>query len=142
MRLSLVVLIVGLVLAACSPSRDRVGERPSGETVDVRVTLVEFAIMSARTTFVSGQRYRFVVTNEGTLPHELLVVRPARPGLPWSEEMRAGALGVIEARNLPPGSGYVLNLVFDKPYPSGSLEFACHILGHYEAGQHLPIIVS
>ena len=56
--------------------------------------------------------------------------------------MRAGALGVIEARNLPPGRGYVLELVFDKAYPAGSLELACHILGHHEAGQHLPIIVS
>jgi uncharacterized cupredoxin-like copper-binding protein len=35
-----------------------------------------------------------------------------------------------------------MDYTFTKAYPAGTLEFACHLSGHYEAGMHLPITVQ
>ena len=147
-RVRLGPLALFAVVAACAPGVRASGAssdalaRASDDPIEVRVTIVEFAVTSSRTTFVAGQRYRFVVANEGTLPHELLVIPPLRPGAVSLEASRARALGVIEARNLAPGGTHALDLAFDRAYPAGSLELACHIVGHYEAGQRLPIVVT
>lgn len=108
----------------------------------MRVTLADFAIASSHTAFVPLKRYRFIVRNDGSLGHELLILPPVKPGLMTPEAMRALALGVVEARDLPPGGSHVLDLAFDRAYPAGTLELACHIVGHYEAGQRLPIVVG
>ncbi len=140
-RLGALALAAGLVLTACAPGGGRAAASPSDEPIPVQVTLADFAIASSHTAFVPLRRYRFIVRNDGSLGHELLVVPPVKPGLMTPEAMRVLALGVIEARNLPPGGSHVLDLAFDKAYPAGTLELACHILGHYEAGQRLPIVV-
>jgi len=140
-RLGALALAAGLVLTACAPGGGRAAASPSDEPILVHVTLADFAIASSQSAFVPLKRYRFIVRNDGSLAHELLVLPPVKPGLMTPEAMRALALGVVEARNLPPGGGHVLDLAFDKAYPAGALELACHILGHYEAGQRLPIVV-
>jgi uncharacterized cupredoxin-like copper-binding protein len=51
-------------------------ETPRAAAIEVPVTLGdgdEFAIDSAMTSFQQGQLYRFVVTNEGALPHEFVI---------------------------------------------------------------------
>lgn len=72
-------------------------------------------------------------------------------GMPWSQmfpeatsmsELDAMALATVEEDDLGPGKTHTLELTFTQAYPAGTLEFACHLPGHYELGMELPISVS
>jgi len=49
---------------------------------------------------------------------------------------------MIEADELTPGATKSFDYTFNETAPAGTLEFACHIPGHYEAGMNLPITVK
>lgn len=130
---------LALTTAACgAPSQAGENSGP----VEVRVTVTDFKVESSRTSFQSGVSYRFVVTNNGKLPHELMIVPPMAVGAMPMEKMHELALGVVDEDDLPPGSTQEMTVTFDKAYPSGKLEFACHVPGHYDAGMHLPMTVT
>ena len=107
------------------------------------MTLSEFKIESSLTTFKAGVPYHFVVNNEGSVPHEIMVMEPMETteGIDM-EEMDEMALAVIEEEDLPAGGSTTLDFTFAEPAPAGTLEFACHIPGHYEGGMKLPIVVE
>ncbi|MDP1715729.1 MAG: hypothetical protein Q8L41_13390 [Anaerolineales bacterium] len=48
---------------------------------------------------------------------------------------------MIEADELPLGATVSFDYTFTEPASAGSLEFACHVEGHYEAGMKQSIIV-
>lgn len=149
-------------------------EQPAhSATIEVPVVLGgdgnEFTIEAALTTFQTGQRYRFVVTNEGALPHEFVIGPPmhahsSEDNAHGDENMHMNgenmhmddgstatsgdheavhnaALAVIPADALPPGATVSVDVVFHEPAATGDLEFACHVPGHYEADMFLPITV-
>lgn len=108
----------------------------------VNVTMKEFSITSSVTDFKVGQPYHFVVKNEGVAAHELMVVKPIDPGSMTAAEMEAAALAMVQQSDLPSGGTAEFDLTFDQTYSKGSLELACHLPGHYEAGMHTSITVS
>lgn len=110
-----------------------------GFPIEVKVTLTDFGIKSSLTTFRTGIQYHFVVTNEGTVDHEIMLMEPMQGG---EEELDEFALAVIEEDMLTPGTTISFDYTFIEPAPTGNLEFACHVEGHYEAGMHLPITVK
>lgn len=134
-----VLIAAGLVLTAC-------GGQGAANTREVKITLTDFGIKSSVTEFKVGVPYRFVVTNEGQLEHEFMIMPPLTKDQMGTamdmEELDEMALAMIEADMLPPGASATLELTFSEPASSGTLEFACHIPGHYEAGMMLPIIVK
>src|SRR5574340_1310680 len=65
-----VLLFAGLVLSACS------GSSGSKKAVDVTVTLTDFKFESSLTTFEQGVPYHFIVTNKGSVEHELAIMPP------------------------------------------------------------------
>lgn len=135
--LTMVILIfAGLVLSACSG-----GGTGSSNTVDVNITLTEFKIESSVTSFKQGVNYRFNVVNKGAVEHEIYVMPPAT-GAMTPQEVISSALVGISADKLQPGQTATIDYTFTKAYPSGSLELACHVAGHYEAGMLLPITVQ
>lgn len=109
---------------------------------EVQVTLSETKIESSLTTFSTGVPYHFVVTNEGTVEHELMIIPPVKPGQVSATQMDKMALAHIEEADLPAKAKQTLDFTFTKPAPAGTLEFACHLPGHYEAGMKLPITVK
>jgi uncharacterized cupredoxin-like copper-binding protein len=125
------VLLLAL-LAGCSGSKKPVG---------VDITASDFGYTSSLTSFEQGVPYHFVVTNNGSIAHELMIMKPMETA-GTMEEMDEMALTLIEEEDLQPGQTATLDYTFTEAYPSGSLEFACHIEGHYEAGMHLSIIVK
>lgn len=131
----LVLLVAGLVLSACS------GSSGSKKAVDVTVTLTDFKFESSLTTFEQGVPYHFIVTNKGSVEHELAIMPPTTDATD-SEANEKAELAVIEADSLQPGATATLDYTFTQAYPEGTLEFACHVPGHYEAGMHLPIVVK
>jgi len=138
-----ILLLVGLVallmLGACSPGSRQASEGP----VEVRITLTDFAFEASQTEFKTGVTYRFKVTNDGQVPHEMMLM-PMLADTDTSgmdmHDFDEMALMTIEADDMPAGSTQMIEYTFDKP--ADNLEFACRVPGHYEAGMRLPITVK
>ena len=130
----LLAILATLALAGCGSSN---------KPTEVTVSLTDYGIDSSVTTFKVGQPYHFVVTNNGAVEHELMVVQPIDPSSGMDmEAMDAMAIGHIEAADLQSGDTATLDLTFDQAYPAGTLEFSCHLEGHYEQGMHEDIVVE
>lgn len=138
MRLHLMLSIIAvlgtmvLVLAAC-------GGASSSTTNQVNVSLSDFKVQSSQTTFVPGQTYHFVVTNNGHTNHEFMVMPPMATGMNSMGQMDKMALYHISSDQLPQGASKSFDYSFPSSATQQSLEFSCHLPGHYEAGMHLPI---
>ena len=136
-RASIVVpIVLGLLLTACGNNSPR----------EVTITLTDFKIEASQTGFEAGVPYRFVVTNSGAINHEFMIMPSLtqdQMGMGMSMgEMDEMAVAMIEEDELPPGATKTIEITFQEPAPAGTLEFACHVEGHYEAGMKLPITVK
>jgi len=131
------IVVAVLLLAACGAQ--------SGSN-DVTITLTDFGIESSRTSFKVGVPYHFTVTNKGAVEHEIMLMAPLTEDQMMMnmdmEEMDAMALAHVEADELQAGDTAGFDYTFTEPAPAGTLEFSCHIPGHYEAGMKLPITVK
>ena len=138
-KIYVVLIIVGLLLAAC-------GEQGAGKAQEVKITLTEFGIQSSVTNFKVDVPYHFVVTNAGSVEHEIMVMPPLEEdsmGMAMDMgELDETALVMIEASELTPGKTASFDYTFTETASAGSLELACHTPGHYEAGMNLPIKVE
>jgi uncharacterized cupredoxin-like copper-binding protein len=135
-RIGVAALVVsGAILAACA------GSAPKGP-VEVDVTLTDFGIQSSLNEFKVGVPYHFVVTNDGAIEHELMVMPVVDPASGMTmAQMDDMAMGMIEEDDMPSGATGTMDITFTEPAAAGTLEFACHVPGHYEAGMHAPITV-
>ncbi len=130
-----ILAAVAVLLAACGARSD------SGQ---VTVTLTEFGMASSQASFEVGVPYHFVVTNQGAINHEIMLMAPTmadQMGMTM-EGMDKMALAKIAADDLPPGATRTFDYTFTEPAATGALEFSCHLSGHYEAGMKLPITVK
>jgi uncharacterized cupredoxin-like copper-binding protein/predicted ester cyclase len=101
---------------------------------EVVVTLTEFSITIAPTALHVSRPYAFVVTNEGTVPHEFVIERPGATHEPLVDgDQTAMVTGIA------PGETRTLGWTFTE---AGSYQLACHEPGHYEAGQVLAVDVT
>jgi hypothetical protein len=65
-KIFVVLIAAGLLLTACGGQK----------ATEVRITLTEFGTESSITDFKVGVPYHFVVTNEGTVNHEIMIMPP------------------------------------------------------------------
>jgi uncharacterized cupredoxin-like copper-binding protein len=100
----------------------------------IAVTLTEFNVSLAPATLHAGRPYTFIVTNDGTVPHEFVIERPGATHEPLVDGDQMAMVEGIE-----PGESKMLAWTFADP---GSYQLACHEPGHYEAGQVLVIEVA
>lgn len=134
------------------------GTQPSGETQRFRfgrpgdpatadrtievVQLDTFRFQPAAIGVEMGETVTFVVTNEGQSPHEF-VIGDEMFQQEHESEMKdmAGALMPDEpnAITVTPGGTKSLTWTFTK---SGSMQFGCHVSGHFAAGMVGTISVS
>jgi uncharacterized cupredoxin-like copper-binding protein len=135
-KIFIVLIATGLLLTACGGQK----------ATEVRITLTEFGLESSVTDFKTGVPYHFIVTNEGTVNHEIMIMPPLmadQMGMVMDMgELDKTALVMISAAELTPGITKSFDYTFTEPALVGSLEFACHTPGHYEAGMKLPITVK
>ncbi len=136
----LLVVTAALLLAACGGNQAN-----TNGPVDVKVTLGEFTIKSSVTEFEPGVQYHFIVTNEGAVPHEFMIMPVEMDGMGMAgmsmEEKDALAFMMIEEDELPPGATVEADYTFTG-VPEGNIEFVCALPGHFEAGMHSPITVK
>lgn len=125
-----------LLITACG------GTASAGQTPqDVTITLTEFTIQSSQTDFKVGIPYHFVITNNGSVAHELEIM-PPMDGQVTPDQVKSASLARVTEEQLPPGGTTTMDYTFEKAYPAGALELACHLPGHHEAGMHLGIVVK
>jgi uncharacterized cupredoxin-like copper-binding protein len=97
----------------------------------VAVQVDEFSVFPGTQGAPRG-KVRFVVTNIGTVKHEFVVLRTAKPAgnlLKGNEADESGNVG--EIGGVPPGQARTLNLTL-KP---GHYSLICNLPGHYKTGQ-------
>jgi uncharacterized cupredoxin-like copper-binding protein len=128
-----VFLLAAILLAACGG-----GGSSGGNTVNL--TLSDFKIESSMTTFKVGVAYHFVVKNSSSMAHEVWI-DPVDPNL-TSDTAKSSALAGLGPDVMTGGASQSFDYTFTQAYPAGSMEFACHLPGHYEAGMHTAIIVQ
>jgi uncharacterized cupredoxin-like copper-binding protein len=131
---SLVVLAT-LGITACG------GGASPNQPVEVKITLTEFNFVASTTSFKVGVPYHFVISNNGTVPHEFDIIQP-QSGQMTPEQVQQSALAHINQTDLAAGATATLDYTFSQEYPQGTLELACHLPGHYEAGMKIPIVVT
>lgn len=122
------VLAVALLVAACGSGNAQASSNP----VQIPIALSEFKIESPQTTFTTGTLYRFVIKNEGTIPHDWAI-------MPRGQTDESQALIRVDEAELSPGASVTREFTFNE---AGDFEFACHLPGHYEAGMLLAIKVE
>lgn len=152
---SLLLFLCIAILAACG-SNSGTGSTSNNSTIHsatntpstikrqvVPVTLVDYKILPAISTFQVGVPYQFVVTNKGKVDHMFMIAPPMSDSMMMSN-MYGSALAYII--DVAPGQTLTLNYTFTKP--NSHLEFASHFSGHgfsgsqYDLGMHTPIIVK
>lgn len=128
-KLALGIMVVVAVAVAVS------GSVSTGEAVTskplVAVQVDEFSVFPGTQGAPRG-KVRFVVTNIGTVKHEFVVLKTAKPAgnlLKGNEADESGAVG--EIGGVPPGQARTLNLTL-KP---GHYSLICNLPGHYKTGQ-------
>jgi uncharacterized cupredoxin-like copper-binding protein len=129
------LFLATMVLCACG------GSSGTPSPVRVTVTLTEFKITSSTDTFKVNVPYHFVVTNQGSVEHEFYIMPPESAQIS-QDQVKKDALAGIPSAQLQPGKSATLDYTFTNAAPPGTLEFACHLPGHFEAGMHLPITVQ
>jgi uncharacterized cupredoxin-like copper-binding protein len=119
---------------------DTIKETAVPGSVEVRVTLADFTIVSSITNFRVGVPYYFVVANRGPSVHEFMImpVKPDGSPLPTDAQYQDR---LIEIEQIAPGATLTINYLFS-PVTVGRYEIACLMRGHYAAGMKLPIAVT
>jgi hypothetical protein len=97
----------------------------------VAVQVDEFSVFPGTQGAPKG-KVRFVVTNIGTIKHEFVVLKTAKPAGNLLEGKEASENGNVgEIGGVPPGQARTLNLTL-KP---GHYSLICNLPGHYKTGQ-------
>ena len=149
------VLLLALLMAACSsstlatskpkptpppifPTSGPVEQTATPGSVEVKITLVEFRIISTVTVFHANTHYYFVVSNRGQDIHEFMIMPDKPDGSPLSPDEQYKSM-LMELEPITPGTTWATNFTFSAP---GKYEIACQMGRHYLAGMRLPIAVD
>jgi uncharacterized cupredoxin-like copper-binding protein len=109
----------------------------------IQVDLNEFKVSASVTTLTPG-KHTLVITNDGKLPHELLVFHPdmavnAMPQKDGSiDEDAAGANKISDGDNIDPGHSQTRTVDFSSP---GTYVLMCNIPGHFMSGMYETVTV-
>jgi uncharacterized cupredoxin-like copper-binding protein len=131
-----VALIIALALTAC-------GTGGGAGATEVTVNMTEFSYDMSQTEFQTGTPYHFIVTNNGALPHDFIIMAVTEGEQVSSlspEEKQARAFLIITEDELQPGETVETDYTFTG-IPEGNIEVVCTVPGHFEAGMRRPITI-
>jgi len=134
-------MILGVAMLAAALLLVTTGAKEKKQTA--KVTLSEFKIASAKTTFVPGS-IEFDAKNAGKIPHELAIVKTdlAANGLPTAngkaDESKVTVIGRINENSLKKGKSKKQTFKLD----AGKYLLICNLVGHYQGGMAAAIEVK
>jgi uncharacterized cupredoxin-like copper-binding protein len=134
------LLVMALVLTACGGTTSP-ATSPSATSlapITVKMVLTDFKIESDLTQFSRGVPYHFVIVNNGATEHELMIAPPMTQGMTMEN---IDSVKLFEVSDIAAGETRFLDFTFKESAAPGTLEFACHEPGHYEAGMKLPVVI-
>ena len=120
-----------VVLAAAGVSFGALGAGAVTSKPVVGVEVDEFSVFPGTQGAPKG-KVRFIVTNVGTVEHEFVVIKTAKPAgnlLKGNEADETGAVGEIDG--VPAGQARTLTLNLSR----GHYALICNLPGHYRTGQ-------
>jgi uncharacterized cupredoxin-like copper-binding protein len=141
----ILALMSCLILSACGGESNANGNTNNNSNTgsdgvqEVKITLGEMYFKPDITTFKVGQKYRFLLVNEGKTTHEFTIAPPKKDG---QTEKELDALSLLDSDDLEPGKTTSVEFTFKDAASAGTLEFECSYPGHYEGGMHTPIVVE
>lgn len=129
----LVIVLVSLLMVACSTSSFTPGTADAPRTIRISATdALEFS--PSQITIAAGETVRFLVTNEGVLTHEFAIGSGQQledHAMVMSHRGMSANTG--EAVWLPPGQTVELIHRFGS---ATDVRFACMVFDHYPRGMH------
>jgi uncharacterized cupredoxin-like copper-binding protein len=106
---------------------------PAGHTITV--TLTDATPTASATTFRAGVSYRFVVTNQGKVPHQFWLtpqgmqqIMQQMPMEQWQQRL------LYTSQTIPPGMTTSFDFTFTTPMVQQQLAFTCYTPSGYSAG--------
>ncbi len=117
----------------------------SAATRTVRVEIQGQRFVPSAVTVRAGETVRFDVVNTSDTQHEFVLGTAAQQKAHQAEMMQMAGAGSMDmdddpnAVTIPPHAEKTLTWHFTRP---ATLEYACDIPGHYEAGMHGALTVS
>ena len=141
-RLLVALLLVTLLLAACSSAQPSVSPTLSASSDRIAVTLTDgFKIEAASITVPRGVPVTFVITNSGVIEHEFYIGDEAAQAEHEAEMQAMGGMSHDEPEVIAVAAGDTRELTFT--FTTAGLTLAgCHETGHYAAGMKATITVS
>jgi uncharacterized cupredoxin-like copper-binding protein len=120
-----------------------VGPRPGGGTErTVVVTMHHSHFEPGQIRVAAGERVRFVLRNTDPIDHEFILGDAAVQARHEEGRQRQHHGDVPGERSVPAGQEAATSYAFPASPAGGTLEFACHLPGHYAYGMHGTVRVS
>lgn len=126
-----------LILAACGNT----GNTAPAGSITVQVTETDFRIASSITNFIAGKPYHFVVSNQGRIVHEFMLMPKAEGSLSGMPMDKMDKIALASIPTINPGETKMLDYTFPTATVNSHPEMACYLPGHYEAGMKLAVEV-
>ena len=141
-QLATVAALLGAAaaLAAAAVAGPRPGAGPEARTVVVTMHHSHFAPSVVRVE--PGERVRFVLRNTDPIDHEFILGDAAVQARHEEGRQRQHHGDVPGERSVPAGQEAATTYAFRAAPEGGTLEFACHLPGHYAYGMHGTVRVS
>ena len=121
-----VLCLAALMGVAC-------GSKAAPKPTVVNVKLTDFKVEMDKTDIPAGP-VQFMITNSGTITHELVLERAGAVDAPFESNGKGS-----EAEDIKVGTTSTLEWTIDEP---GQYQLACHVPGHFEAGMVQAFTVS
>ena len=126
-------------LVAVWPAGSRAG---GGEARTVVVTMHHSRFQPAEVRVAPGERVRFVLRNSDPIDHEFILGDAIVQARHEQGGQRRHHGDVAGERSVPAGQEAATTYAFPATLAGRTLEFACHLPGHYAYGMHGTVRVS
>jgi uncharacterized cupredoxin-like copper-binding protein len=133
-----VFVLLFFTLTACGGS----GSAAPTKSIPVQITETDFHITSSVTNFVPGKTYHFLVTNQGKVMHEFMIMPKVMGRMQGMSMTDMDKAALVHLDMIDPGETQTFTYTFPASMAGTHPEFACYVAGHYEAGMRLEVAVK
>jgi uncharacterized cupredoxin-like copper-binding protein len=133
-------LVAAAALAGAAAAGSGLGSGAAERTVVV--TMHHSRFQPAEVRVAPGERVRFVLRNRDPIDHEFILGDAVVQARHEQGRQRHHHGDVPGERSVPAGQEAATGYAFPAALEGGTLEFACHLPGHYAYGMHGRVRVS